>query len=94
MLARLTDKDGDAVWVNPLYVRSVQLVTGLLSSSRGTQIMLGSDGLHGYRVVVRESVDQAAAAINAAMPVISTNDLLALTDDQAQRDQSSPGTSD
>jgi hypothetical protein len=89
MLARLTDKDGDPVWVNPLHVRSVQAATGLLGGHKGTQVMLSGDNVHGHRVFVAQSVSQAAAAINAAMPVISASDLAALTDDDRRRDDES-----
>lgn len=85
MLAKLTDKDGDEVWVNPIHVRSVVIGTGLLGGHKGTQITLSGDTFQGYKVYVRESPSTAAARLNAAMPAVILSSELAATDETPHR---------
>lgn len=85
MLAKLTDKDGDEVWVNPIHVRSVAIGTGLLGGHKGTQVMLSGDGFHGHKVYVRESPSAVAARLNAAMPAVILSSELAATDETPHR---------
>lgn len=88
MLAKLTDKDGDEVWVNPIHVRSVVIATGLLGGHKGTQVMLSGDTFHGHKVFVRESPATAAARLNAAMPtVMLASELAAITEEPRQQPQ-------
>lgn len=92
MLAKLTDKDGDTVWVNPLHVRSVKVGTGFLGGHKGTLIWLSSELIHGHHVYVRESPDAVASALNAAAIPMSLTELMASEDDHRQSKNSSDDT--
>jgi hypothetical protein len=86
VLARLTDRDGDEVWINPIHVRSVMVGTGLFGGPKGTRVMLGGEESSGHRVFVRESPAVAAARLNAAMPLVVPADLSVLDDRRTPED--------
>ncbi len=89
MLAKLTDTDGDVVWINPIHVRSVQTSTGLFGGHKGTQVWMSSELVSGHRVVVKESPCEAAAMLNDAMPRLIDAGTL-LSDDRTRRDDTPP----
>lgn len=89
MLARLTDRDGDEVWINPIHVRSVMVGSGLFGGPKGTQIMLGGEESSAHRVFVREAPSVAAERLNGAMPIVIPADLGAL--DESKPPKPPPG---
>jgi len=65
MLVRLTDKSGTDWWVNPMHVKAVKGKRGL------SEVFLALNSTWGQTSIkVRQSPDEVATLLNAAMPEV------------------------
>lgn len=85
MLAQFIDMEGDPVWINPLWVRSIARRVGPLGGKKkdGTTIHLSGEATGGLRVDVNhDAADVANSLISTAAAAAAFAKNIALDDDK------------
>ncbi len=67
MLVKFTDTEGRDTWINAIHVKVVRVSKGLLGGVKGSEIWFSWNSTS-ESITVRNSPDEVAAALTAAMP--------------------------
>lgn len=67
MLVKFTDTEGRETWINAMHVKVIRASKGLLGGVKGTEIWFSWNSTSSS-INVRNSPDEVAAALSAAMP--------------------------